>query len=139
MANIETTAERDGDFYVVNGHKKWITGGLMGDFFTTAVRTGGEGMGGISLLLIEREMEGVNIRKMETQFDNSHSTTFITFDNVRVPARNLIGEEGKGFLYIVHNFNHERLVISASACRFVCFFLVQSPFPPFFSHLPKYP
>uniref|UniRef100_A0A7S4P207 Acyl-CoA dehydrogenase n=1 Tax=Paramoeba aestuarina TaxID=180227 RepID=A0A7S4P207_9EUKA len=117
VANIETTAERDGDFFVVNGHKKWITGGLFGDFFTTAVRTGGEGMGGISLLLIERDTPGVNVRKMETQFDNAHNTTFITFDNVRVPAKNLIGEEGQGFFYIVHNFNHERLVISISAAR----------------------
>jgi alkylation response protein AidB-like acyl-CoA dehydrogenase len=108
---------------VVNGTKKWITGGFYADFFTTAVRTGGEGMGGISLLLIEKETPGINIRKMETQFDNSHNTTFITFDNVHVPVKNLIGEEGQGFLYIVHNFNHERFVIATSAARMarLCF------------------
>jgi alkylation response protein AidB-like acyl-CoA dehydrogenase len=117
VANIQTTARRDGDFYVVNGMKKWITGGMMGDFFTTAVRTGAEGPGGISLLLLERGMPGINIRKMPTQFDNSHSTTFIVLEDVRVPVQNLIGEEGMGFMYIVHNFNHERFVISAGTCR----------------------
>ena|SRR3990167_4713041 len=117
VANIRTTAKREGDFYIVNGMKKWITGGHMGDFFTTAVRTGDEGMSGLSLLLIERDTPGINIRKMETQFDNSHGTTFITFEDVKVPVRNLIGEEGMGFMYIVHNFNHERFVISAGTCR----------------------
>jgi len=117
VANLQTSAVPDGDFYVVNGQKKWITGGMMGDFFTTAVRTGDDGMGGLSLLLIERNTPGVSIRKMETQFDNSHSTTFIILDDVRVPKRNLIGEEGMGFLYIVRNFNHERFVISAGTCR----------------------
>ncbi len=98
VANIQTKAVRDGDFYIVNGSKKWITGGHMGDFFTVAVRTGDEGMGGLSLLLLERDMPGINIRKMEVQFDSSHSTTFITFTNVRVPVKNLIGEEGSGFV-----------------------------------------
>ncbi len=117
VAGIKTTAIRDGDFYIVNGTKKWITGGHMGDFFTTAVRTGGEGMAGISMLLIEREMPGISIRKMPTQFDSSHSTTFIELDNVRVPVINLIGEENMGFLMLLHNFNHERFVISAAATR----------------------
>lgn len=117
VANLQTTAKLDGDHYIVNGQKKWITGGMMGDFFTTAVRTGDEGMGGLSLLLIERNTPGLSVRKMETQFDNSHSTTFIVLDDVRVPKRNLIGEEGMGFLYIVRNFNHERFVISAGTCR----------------------
>eukprot|EP01001_Neometanema_parovale_P000365 NODE_1039_length_1929_cov_95.673865_g988_i0.p4 GENE.NODE_1039_length_1929_cov_95.673865_g988_i0~~NODE_1039_length_1929_cov_95.673865_g988_i0.p4 ORF type:complete len:100 (+),score=23.51 NODE_1039_length_1929_cov_95.673865_g988_i0:292-591(+) len=74
VANIATTAEKKGDHYVVNGMKKWITGGMMGDFFTTAVRTGGPGAHGISLLLVERDMPGVFIRKMETQFDNAHTS-----------------------------------------------------------------
>jgi len=117
VANLQTTAKREGDYYIVNGQKKWITGGMMGDFFTTAVRTGAEGMSGLSILLIERNMPGVNIRKMETQFDNSHSTTFIVFEDVKVPVKNLIGEEGMGFMYIVRNFNHERLVIAAGTCR----------------------
>eukprot|EP01095_Lingulamoeba_sp_RSL-Kostka_P014482 TRINITY_DN6325_c0_g1_i1.p1 TRINITY_DN6325_c0_g1~~TRINITY_DN6325_c0_g1_i1.p1 ORF type:complete len:417 (+),score=173.54 TRINITY_DN6325_c0_g1_i1:41-1291(+) len=117
VANIRTSATKDGDYYIVNGSKKWITGGMMGDFFTTAVRTGEEGMGGISLLLLPRELPGIKIRKLETQFDNSHNTTFITLEDVRVHKKYLIGEEGMGFLYIVHNFNHERFVISAGTCR----------------------
>jgi alkylation response protein AidB-like acyl-CoA dehydrogenase len=58
VANIRTTARREGDFFIVNGVKKWITGGLTSDYFTTVVRTGGEGMGGISLLLLEKGMPG---------------------------------------------------------------------------------
>ena len=117
VANIRTTAVRQGDYYLVNGIKKWITGGLMGDYFTTAVRTGGEGFGGISLLLLERNMPGIKIRKMETQFDSAHSTTFIVLEDVKVPLKNLIGVENMGFMLIMLNFNHERFVISVQACR----------------------
>jgi len=117
VANIRTSARKEGDFYIVNGSKKWITGGLFADFFTTAVRTGEEGMGGISLLLLHKDMPGIRVRKMETQFDNSHNTTFILLEDVKVPAKNLIGEEGMGFMYIVHNFNHERFVIAGGTCR----------------------
>jgi alkylation response protein AidB-like acyl-CoA dehydrogenase len=69
VSGIETTAvlSEDGSHYVVNGQKKWITGGATGDFFTLAVRTGGEGHGGISLLLLERNLPGVRVRKMKTQ------------------------------------------------------------------------
>eukprot|EP01113_Clastostelium_recurvatum_P014904 TRINITY_DN1817_c0_g1_i2.p1 TRINITY_DN1817_c0_g1~~TRINITY_DN1817_c0_g1_i2.p1 ORF type:complete len:431 (+),score=99.77 TRINITY_DN1817_c0_g1_i2:34-1293(+) len=119
VANIRTTARREGEFYIVNGLKKWITGGLMGDYFTTAVRTGeeGSGMAGISVLLIERDMPGVSIRKMETQFDNAHNTTFIELQDVKVPVANLIGEENAGFMLLLTNFNHERFVLSAAASR----------------------
>ena len=114
VANIQATAVLDptGEFYVVNGAKKWITGGLFADFFTTAVRTGGpdSGMGGISLLLIERDRPGIKVRKMKTQFSTTHNTTFILFNDVKVPRANLIGQEGMGFFYIVNNFNHERFV-----------------------------
>lgn len=117
VANIRTTAVRKGDHYIVNGMKKWITGGMMADYFTCAVRTGDEGMGGISLLLLDRNMPGINVRKMETQFDNSHSTTFVTLEDVKVPISNLIGNENEGFMLILTNFNHERFVISAGTCR----------------------
>merc|ERR1719499_1467322 len=66
VAGIETTAVRDGDVFVVNGTKKWITGGMWSTWFTTAVRTGGPGMKGISLLLLHRDMPGIKIRNMET-------------------------------------------------------------------------
>jgi len=118
VSNIKTTARREGDYYIVNGSKKWITGGLFGDFFTTAVRTGGPGMAGISLLVIEKEMPGITIRRMKTQFDTAHNTTFITFDDVKVPIKNLIGAENQGFMMLMINFNHERLVIASTCARY---------------------
>lgn len=117
VGNIQTTARKEGDFYIVNGAKKWITGGLWGDYFTMAVRTGKPGMGGISLLLVDRNTPGIEIRKMQTMHDNAHNTTFITLDDVKVPAKNLIGPENAGFKLIVRNFNHERFVIGCSTVR----------------------
>lgn len=118
VANIKATAVRDGDSYRVNGQKKWITGGHIADYFTLAVRTGGAGNKGLSLLLVDAKSPGIEVRKMETQFDTCHGTTFLTLDDVRVPAGNLIGEEGRGFMYLLLNFNHERLVISVGSCRY---------------------
>jgi len=117
VANLRTSAKKEGDFYIVNGLKKWITGGAFADFFTVAVRTGGPGPLGISLLLLEKGMPGISVRKMPTQFDTTHNTTFIQLNNVKVPAKNLIGGEGAGFMLILLNFNHERFVISAGTCR----------------------
>lgn len=119
MANIKCTAtlSADGQHYIVNGQKKWITGGATADFFTLAVRTGDDGPTGISLLLMDRKLPGITVRKMKTQFDTSHSTTFVTLDDVKIPKDMLIGEEGSGFLYLLVNFNHERLVIAAGSCR----------------------
>jgi alkylation response protein AidB-like acyl-CoA dehydrogenase len=117
VAGLRCTAVRQGDEYIVNGQKKWITGGNMADYFTTAVRTGDDGYGGISLLLIDRTLPGVSVRKMKTQFDTTHGTTFVTFEDVRVPAKNLIGAENSGFMLLMYNFNHERFVIAAGTCR----------------------
>eukprot|EP01013_Petalomonas_cantuscygni_P001840 TRINITY_DN11873_c0_g1_i1.p1 TRINITY_DN11873_c0_g1~~TRINITY_DN11873_c0_g1_i1.p1 ORF type:complete len:425 (-),score=87.50 TRINITY_DN11873_c0_g1_i1:432-1706(-) len=119
VASIRATAERDGDHYVVNGQKKWITGGTYADWFTTAVRTGppGSGAAGISLLLIPANAPGVSVRKMSTQFDTAHSTTFVTLEDVRVPVQNIIGPENAGFMLILRNFNHERFVIAVGAMR----------------------
>jgi len=118
VSNIKTTAIREGDHYIVNGSKKWITGGLIADYFTTLVRTGGEGFAGLSLLLIDKNTPGLNIRKMETQFDSCHAISFITFDDCKVPANNLIGAEGMGAMLILLNFNHERFVIAVTTCRY---------------------
>mmetsp|Transcript_47652 Transcript_47652/g.101981 ORF Transcript_47652/g.101981 Transcript_47652/m.101981 type:complete len:424 (-) Transcript_47652:37-1308(-) len=118
VAGIRATAVKEAGGYRVNGQKKWITGGHVADFYTLAVRTGGAGNKGISLLLLDRQTPGINVRKMETQFDTCHGTTFIELDNVFVPEQNLIGEEGKGFMYLLFNFNHERFVISATTARF---------------------
>ena len=96
MANLKTVAKREGDFYVVNGIKKWITGGFTADFFTTAVRTGGTGMKGLSMLLIERNTPGFKIKPMVTQ--GGDTVTYLIFENVKVPVKNLIGEENDGFI-----------------------------------------
>merc|ERR1711865_196782 len=120
VAAIKTTAEKSacGEFYVVNGEKKWITNGIFADYFTTAVRTGGSGMGGISLLLLQKGMEGLECRQMQCMGVWSSGTTFVTFDDVKVPVSALIGQENAGFKCIVNNFNHERFGFIAQATRF---------------------
>jgi len=115
VAQLQTTARLDGDHYVVNGSKTYITGGMNANWFTTAVRTGGEGSGGVSTLLIPADAEGVS----RTALDKKQGwwcsdTATIYFDNVRVPVGNLLGQENKGFSVIMNNFNSERLAMSAA-------------------------
>lgn len=115
VAQLSTTAKRDGDHYIVNGSKTYITGGMGANWFTTAVRTSGEGAKGVSVLLIPADAKGVS----RTQLDKKQGwwasdTATIYFDNVRVPEGNLIGEENQGFLVIMNNFNGERLAMSAA-------------------------
>lgn len=99
VANLtcEAKLSEDGKHYIVNGEKKWITNGIWSDYFTTAVRTGGPGMNGVSLLLIEREAGGVSTRRMDCQGVWSSGTTYITFEDVKVPVENLLGKENQGF------------------------------------------
>lgn len=92
VAGLLTTAERDGDDFIVNGVKKFITSGTRADYFTTAVRTGGPGMAGVSLLLIEATRPGVKTTRMKTQGWWMSSTALVAFDNVRVPVKNVIGK-----------------------------------------------
>ncbi len=115
VAQLQTTARLDGDHYVVNGSKTYITGGMNANWFTTAVRTGGEGSSGVSTLLIPADAEGVS----RTALDKKQGwwcsdTATIYFDNVLVPAGNLLGQENKGFSVIMNNFNAERLAMSAA-------------------------
>ncbi|KAK4124461.1 acyl-CoA dehydrogenase NM domain-like protein [Parathielavia appendiculata] len=125
VANLtcEAKLSEDGKHYIVNGEKKWITNGIWCDYFTTAVRTGGPGMNGVSLLLIERDFGGVSTRRMDCQGVWSSGTTYITFEDVKVPVENLIGKENQGFRVIMTNFNHERIGIIIQCLRFsrVCF------------------
>jgi len=116
VAAIRTTAQDMGDHFLVNGEKKWITNGIYADYFTVAVRTGGDGSKGISMLLIERTA-GVETRKMDCQGVWPSGTTFITFTDVRVPKSNIIGELGHGFKQIMYNFNHERWALTAQVAR----------------------
>jgi acyl-CoA dehydrogenase len=115
VAQLKTRARRDGDHYVVDGSKMFITGGMRADYITTAVRTGGEGFGGISLLLIEADRPGVTRTKLKKQGWWASDTAALYFDSVRVPAENLIGGENQGFLGIMHNFNGERLGMASGA------------------------
>ncbi|KAL9116718.1 MAG: hypothetical protein Q9187_006753, partial [Circinaria calcarea] len=125
VANLTCEAKltEDGKHYIVNGEKKWITNGIWCDYFTTAVRTGGEGAAGVSMLLIEREHGGVSTRRMDCQGVWCSGTTYVTFEDVKVPVENLIGKANQGFKVIMTNFNHERIGIVIQCLRFsrVCY------------------
>ncbi|KAF7562878.1 hypothetical protein G7046_g1226 [Stylonectria norvegica] len=114
LANLKTTARKtnDGHYYVVSGHKKWISGGLSATHMTTAVRTGGPGAEGVSVIVIPLGLPGVIRRKIKNSGFNAGETAWVTLDNVRVPVGNLIGEENKGFQYLMTNFNRERLIMA---------------------------
>ncbi len=115
VANLMTTARRQGDHYVVNGSKMFITSGVRADYFTVAVRTGGPGAGGVSLLLIERDRPGFQRTKLKKMGWWASDTAQLFFDDVKVPVENLIGEENRGFIGIMLNFNSERLGMAAGA------------------------
>ena len=118
VASLRTSARRDKDEYIVNGEKTFITSGMRADYFTVAVRTGGPGAAGVSLLLIERERTGFTRAKLDKMGWWCSDTATLRFDEVRVPAQNLIGEENQGFRAIMHNFNSERLSMAAGAVGF---------------------
>ncbi|PPQ43005.1 acyl-CoA dehydrogenase family protein [Rhodopseudomonas palustris] len=113
VANLRTRAVRDGDHYVVNGEKTFITSGMRADYITTAVRTGGEGPGGVSLLLIPGDTPGLTRTPLKKMGWWASDTATLHFDNCRVPAGNLLGTEGAGFMIIMMNFNSERLTMAA--------------------------
>jgi acyl-CoA dehydrogenase len=123
VANLQTTAKREGDYYIVNGSKTFISGGMGADWFTTGVRTGGKGGAGVSLIVIPADLAGVS----RTPLDKKQGwwcsdTATIYFDNVKVPVENLLAEEGHGFLVIANNFNNERMAMATmmeASCR-VC-------------------
>jgi len=125
VASLRTTALRDGDHYIVNGEKIFITSGMRADFFTTAVRTdpNNKGAGGISALLIDGDTPGISRTSLKKMGWWASDTAHLRFDNCRVPASNLIGEENQGFKVFMHNFNGERLGLAALACGFAqtCF------------------
>eukprot|EP00746_Dinoflagellata_sp_MGD_P162137 gnl/MRDRNA2_/MRDRNA2_89561_c0_seq1.p1 gnl/MRDRNA2_/MRDRNA2_89561_c0~~gnl/MRDRNA2_/MRDRNA2_89561_c0_seq1.p1 ORF type:complete len:563 (+),score=98.46 gnl/MRDRNA2_/MRDRNA2_89561_c0_seq1:122-1690(+) len=116
VSNITCTARREGDFYVVSGVKKWITGGMTADFFATAVRTGGPSRGGISFLLIERD-ETVTTKPIKTSYTSAAGTSYVIFEDTRVPVGNLLGAENKGFKLVMANFNHERWAMAVGGNR----------------------
>jgi alkylation response protein AidB-like acyl-CoA dehydrogenase len=115
-ASIETTAEKDGDEYVVDGVKTFITHGSIADYVLTMCRTGGEGHGGISAILVETDREGFEVeREIETMGWNASDTAQLRYDGVRVPAENLVGQENRGFYQLMEFFEEERVGIAAQA------------------------
>jgi long-chain-acyl-CoA dehydrogenase len=117
LAGIRTTARRDGDHYVVNGTKTFITNGINADLVIVAVKTDpSERHRGVSLIVVERGMEGFERgRNLEKVGQHSQDTAELFFNDVRVPAGNLLGEEGQGFRYLVSNLAQERLSIAVQA------------------------
>jgi acyl-CoA dehydrogenase len=120
VAALKTTAVRDGDHYVVDGEKTFITSGLRADFLTVAVRTdsNNKGPGGVSLLVIDGDTPGLTRSELKKMGWWSSDTAHLHFDHCRVPVANRVGAEGEGFKAIMHNFNSERLMMAAMACSY---------------------
>ena len=114
VANIKTKARLDGNRYLVSGEKAFITNGVRADYITVAVRTGGGGMAGISLMVMETDAPGLTRTNMKKSGWWPSDTGLLHFDDVPVPAENLLGEENGGFKGIMNNFNLERLGIAAT-------------------------
>ncbi len=114
---IRTTAERDGDEYVINGSKTFISNGYLADLMVVVVKTDpAAGSKGVSLLVVETDREGFRRgRKLEKVGLRAQDTAELFFDNVRVPVTNLLGEEGKGFAYLMEELPQERFVIAVAA------------------------
>ena len=116
VAQLKTRAEKVGNKYVVNGQKMFITTGMRADYMTVAVRTGGPGMKGISLMLIETDRPGVSRTRLDKMGWRCSDTAAVYFDNVEVPPENMIGPENGGFIGIMRNFNSERLGMAHGCC-----------------------
>jgi acyl-CoA dehydrogenase len=119
VAALRTTGKLDGDHYIVDGEKTFITSGLRADWLTVAVRTDAQrGAGGMSMLLIPAASAGISRSKLSKMGWWCSDTAHIRFDAVRVPARYLVGGEGAGFKIIMGNFNGERVAMAAGALGF---------------------
>lgn len=114
VAGLRTTAEKtaDGKHYIINGTKKWITNGMFCDYFVVGCKTDQ----GFSVILVPRS-EAVETTRIKTSYSTAAATTYIQFENAKVPVNHLMGQEHKGFIVIMSNFNHERLSMSAMNAR----------------------
>ncbi|OSZ73139.1 acyl-CoA dehydrogenase family protein [Hydrogenophaga sp. IBVHS1] len=125
VAALRTTARLDGDHYVIDGEKVFITSGMRCDWITLAVRTDlqSKGASGISMVVVPCSAPGISRSRLEKMGWHCSDTAHLRFDGVRVPARYLLGEEGAGFRMVMTNFNGERLAMSAMALGFAeaCF------------------
>lgn len=115
VANLRTTARLEGEHYIVDGSKTFITSGMRADVITTAVRTGEPGMAGISMLVIDGDTPGLTRAPLKKMGWWCSDTATLYFDACRVPAENLVGQENEGFRGIMQNFNNERLMIAGMA------------------------
>ena len=116
VASMQTRARPDGDHYVINGSKTFITGGMTSDFFVVGARTGGDGLAGISLFFVETDTAGFSRSALDRKMGwwcSDQATLY--FDDLRVPAENLMGEQDLGFIAIMENFNLERVALIAGA------------------------
>ena len=120
VAALQTKAVKEGDDYIVTGEKTFITSGMRADYYTVAVRTDPEAKGanGISMLLIDAKSEGITKSKLDKMGWWCSDTAHLHFDQVRVPAKNMLGAENMGFLVIMNNFNMERFFLAASSYGF---------------------
>ncbi|MBI4729606.1 MAG: acyl-CoA dehydrogenase family protein [Acidobacteria bacterium] len=117
VAAIRTRATLDGDHYVLNGQKAFITNGSKADYVVVAARTGGEGYGGISLIVVEAGTPGFTTNRMKTVGWCTSHTAELFFEDCLVPATNLLGERDKGFVHIMQNFQWERLIMALGSVR----------------------
>jgi acyl-CoA dehydrogenase len=116
VGHLRTSARRDGDDYLVNGAKAYITSGVRADYVVTAVRTGGQGATGVSLLVVEKGTPGFEVtRKLDKMGWRSSDTAELSYTDVRVPAANLVGAENTGFAQIAAAFVAERVGLAAQA------------------------
>ncbi|KAJ8515094.1 hypothetical protein ONZ45_g7446 [Pleurotus djamor] len=106
VSGIQTTAVRDGDYWVITGTKKWITNGTFADYFTTGCKT----ETGFTVILIPR-VEGVSTKPIKTAYSSTAGTAYVVFDKVRVPISHTLGKVGAGMSVILTNFNHERWMV----------------------------
>ncbi|MBL4869509.1 MAG: acyl-CoA dehydrogenase family protein [Robiginitomaculum sp.] len=116
VANMQTTATLEGDHYILKGSKTFITGGMKSDYFVVGARTSGSGLLGVSLFFVEIDFPGFSRTALERKMGwwcSDQATLY--FDDCRVPAQNMLGQEGMGFLAIMNNFNYERISIIAQA------------------------
>ncbi|MDE2429123.1 MAG: acyl-CoA dehydrogenase family protein [Burkholderiales bacterium] len=120
VANLKTRAVRDGDSYIINGSKTFITSGMRADYITVAVRTGGPGAGGVSALLVPGTASGLTRTTLKKMGWWCSDTAQLHFDDCRVPVGNLLGAENRGFDIFMRNFNHERLALALQAYGFAC-------------------
>ncbi|WP_445376324.1 acyl-CoA dehydrogenase family protein [Niveispirillum fermenti] len=120
VASLKCSAVRDGDHYVLNGEKTFITSGMRADFITVAVRTapGSKGAGGVSALLVDGDTPGLSRTPLKKMGWWCSDTAHLHFDDVRVPVANLLGTEHEGFKVFMNNFNSERLSMSIASCAY---------------------